>query len=477
MSQKITEMSVAAGASATDIFPIVQSGVNYSLSVQKVLDLFKDTDVTLAANSDSKFATQKAVKTFVENLVTGLFEFKGSTDCSANPNYPSANKGDMYVVTVAGRIGGASGKQVDIGDVFGASADNAGGTEASVGTSWFVLEHNLIGAALTSDTLAQFAATTSSQLFGVIIDKTGSSLLVFSSSPELSGTPTAPTASAGTNTTQLATTGYVNVELGGAGTTVGRAHFNLANPSSVRFVRINADNTLTALAANAMLDALTITGADIASGATTDIAAASGESITITGTTTITALGTATAGIVRIATFSGILTLTHNSTSLILPSAASIVTAAGDVAAFLSLGSGNWRCLFFTRNSGKSLTGVEVYSGSFTRDMATASGTQVITGVGFKPKALTCVNCGTQGCNDQATVSGHDDGVTRACMEVGIASVHCSQPNTGVWRPNELSASFQIFSVTSFNSDGFTVTWTKAGTPTGTATVSYLAIR
>lgn len=85
----------------------------------------------------------------VAAAVTGLLDFKGPTDCSANPNYPSASKGDAYVVSVAGKIGGGSGASVDVGDVFVASADNAGGTQASVGASWFVLEHNLAGAILS----------------------------------------------------------------------------------------------------------------------------------------------------------------------------------------------------------------------------------------------------------------------------------------------------------------------------------------
>lgn len=113
--------------------------------------LDRDTDGTLAANSDTRIATQKAVKTYVDTTVTGLLEFKGSTDCSGNPNYPAANKGDAYVVTVAGKIGGAAGKSVDVGDMYLAIADNAGGTEASVGTSWVVLEHNLVGAVKTGD--------------------------------------------------------------------------------------------------------------------------------------------------------------------------------------------------------------------------------------------------------------------------------------------------------------------------------------
>lgn len=92
-------------------------------------------------------------------------------------------------------------------------------------------------------------------------------------------------------------------------------------------------------------------GADIASAATTNIGAATGEFVTITGTTTITSFGTVDAGIVRTLHFSGALTITHNSTSLILPGSSNISTAAGDVAMFRSLGSGNWRCVGVMRAS------------------------------------------------------------------------------------------------------------------------------
>ena len=122
-----------------------------------VATLAIDTDGTLAANSDTNVPSQKAVKTFLGNAVTGLLKFKGSTDCSANPNYPAASKGDSYVVSVAGKIGGASGLSVDVGDMYAAEADNAGGTQASVGSSWFVLEHNLVGALLAANNLSDVA--------------------------------------------------------------------------------------------------------------------------------------------------------------------------------------------------------------------------------------------------------------------------------------------------------------------------------
>jgi hypothetical protein len=68
------------------------------------------------------------------------------------------------------------------------------------------------GDALVANPLSQFAATTSAQLAGVLSDETGTGAAVFSASPALTGTPTAPTASAGTNTTQVATTAFVLTE-------------------------------------------------------------------------------------------------------------------------------------------------------------------------------------------------------------------------------------------------------------------------
>lgn len=96
-------------------------------------------------------------------------------------------------------------------------------------------------------------------------------------------------------------------------------------------------------------------GSNIASAATTNIGAATGPFIHVTGTTTITAFDTIQAGTERVVVFDGILTLTHNGTSLILPTAANITTATGDVAVFRSEGSGNWRCVYYQRANGQPL--------------------------------------------------------------------------------------------------------------------------
>jgi hypothetical protein len=115
----------------------------------------------------------------------------------------------------------------------------------------------------------------------------------------------------------------------------------------------NGDDFLRAI--QAIVRTTNAKGADIASAATTDIGAATGEFVDVTGTATITGLGTIAAGIVRTVRFTGALTLTHNATSLILPSSANIITGSGDVAEFRSLGSGNWKCTNYVRQSGVSI--------------------------------------------------------------------------------------------------------------------------
>lgn len=63
--------------------------------------------------------------------------------------------------------------------------------------------------------VADIPSITSSELYTKLTDKTGTGLSVFSDSPAFSGTPTAPTPSAGDNTTKLATTAFVKAAVDG----------------------------------------------------------------------------------------------------------------------------------------------------------------------------------------------------------------------------------------------------------------------
>lgn len=147
--------------------------------------------------------------------------------------------------------------------------------------------------------------------------------------------------------------GIVNSEID-ASAAIANSKLNLASISqaiamSGGLTLSTSGLTMTSVAANFAK------GSDIASATTTDIGAATGNYVHVTGTTTITGLGTVQAGTWRLVRFTGALTLTHNGTSLILPTAANITTAADDHALMISLGSGNWICANYARKSGVPL--------------------------------------------------------------------------------------------------------------------------
>lgn len=120
-------------------------------------------------------------------------------------------------------------------------------------------------------------------------------------------------------------------------------------PSGTTAISTNLDDNLRMIQS---VVRYTMASDTIASATTTDLGSKESQYLTVSGTTTITGLGTISAGIAKYVTFSGALLLTHNGTSLILPTAANITTVVGDTAKFLSLGSGNWKCLSYNRASG-----------------------------------------------------------------------------------------------------------------------------
>ena len=93
----------------------------------------------------------------------------------------------------------------------------------------------------------------------------------------------------------------------------------------------------------------------IASATTTNVLGSSSEFVAISGTATITSLGSG-ANTRRFCRATGAFTLTHNATSLILPTGANITVAAGDTFIVISDASSNARILAFQRASGEALT-------------------------------------------------------------------------------------------------------------------------
>lgn len=98
---------------------------------------------------------------------------------------------------------------------------------------------------------------------------------------------------------------------------------------------------------------------------TTDLGSVSTHLVAITGTNAITSFGTSAtlSNPLYFIRFTGILTLTHNGTSLIIPGAANITTANGDTAIVEYLGSGNWKVHEYTRLTAFPLVTVPIASG------------------------------------------------------------------------------------------------------------------
>lgn len=185
---------------------------------------YLDTDATLAANSDAKVASQKAIKAYADGLIAAANAtvYKGATDCSGNPNFPAADAGWLYRVSVTGKIGGASGIVVEAGDMFICLTDGTtSGTQAAVGANWNVIQANIDGAVIgpassTDNALARFDGTTGKliQNSGVTADDSGNL-----TANNLSGTNTGDQ----TNISGNAATVTTNANMTGPITSVGNA--------------------------------------------------------------------------------------------------------------------------------------------------------------------------------------------------------------------------------------------------------------
>lgn len=120
---------------------------------------------TVAMTSGTVTATPSGVndivnKSYVDTLVSSGTAAISDFDASTNPNYPTAGKGDLYHVTVAGKVGGASGPDVEVGDSFKAKVATTAGDHATVGSNWIIMQNNLSAATTTVSGHTRFATQT-----------------------------------------------------------------------------------------------------------------------------------------------------------------------------------------------------------------------------------------------------------------------------------------------------------------------------
>ena len=110
--------------------------------------------------------------------------------------------------------------------------------------------------------------------------------------------------------------------------------------------------------------------------------------------------------------------------------------------------------------------------GSFTRDMTAVGGAVAYTGVGFKPSAILFFgNIG----GTYAQTIGIDNGTTKFCVYYSAADTTANTVSYSI--AAYPSGAGQLGLISAIGADGFTITWTKDGSPTGTLQIFYIAFR
>jgi hypothetical protein len=102
---------------------------------------------------------------------------------------------------------------------------------------------------------------------------------------------------------------------------------------------------------------------------------------------------------------------------------------------------------------------------SFTRVLTAAGGNVAYTGVGFKP-SLVQFMCGLPGGSDVFASIGQSDGTTNTCLSMAAGTEINFFSAAGIM-VDAISA-YQSFVIASMDSSGFTLTWSKTGSPTST---------
>lgn len=170
---------------ATDAETLTGTDTARAVTPANLAALFTDRIDTNTAlgSSNTKVPSQAAVKAYSDALIGAMnvLRFVSTFDASANPNYAAADAGDLYVVSVAGKVGGASGVSVEAGDLVICLVDgSASGNQATVGANWDVIQVNLVGAVTgpassVSGQLASFNGTSGKliQDSGLALDTDG----------------------------------------------------------------------------------------------------------------------------------------------------------------------------------------------------------------------------------------------------------------------------------------------------------------
>lgn len=129
------------------------------------------------------------------------------------------------------------------------------------------------------------------------------------------------------------------------------------------------------------------------------------------------------------------------------------------------------------RGTGTQQRTARYKSGFVDRDIS-LTGAVSITGVGFKPAKIT-VWATIGGLGTKSASHGHVavNSTLSRCMFFEPTTANWQQTANGLVAMFVSSTAYSIANLTSFDDDGFTITWANTGAPTGTARLSYVCER
>lgn len=414
--------SVNTQINAAELTGTIPSGVlgNSSLFVGTTSIALNRSSASLALTGitsiDGNAATvTNGVYTGSNNALTGANTFTNST----GQTFRQAATNDG--ILIRGRAGGTSSYTVEIVPTTLTASRTVtladGNTTLQAGTM-----------ATTGGTLAQFAATTSSQLAGVISDETGSGALVFATSPSL----TTPAIGAATGTSLALTGGSLTTRAAGTQDGViisGRAGGTGTFAVTVTPTTLSASRTLTLADGNTTLQAgtMAVTGGTLAQFAATTSAqlagvisdeTGSGSLVFATSPTLVTpALGTPSSGNLTNCTNLPAAQLSGTIPSAVLGNSTLFV---GTTSVALNRASAN---LALTGISSVALPGA--FSGTVTLQPTATAGTTTIT---LPATTGTVVTTGDSGTVTSAmiadgTIVNGDISASAAIVDTKLATI------------------------------------------------------
>jgi len=149
-----------------------------------------------------------------------------------------------------------------------------------------------------------------------------------------------------------------------------------------------------------------------------------------------------------------------------------LYASAANTLAWLAKGAANLK-LFMNAGATVPEWAAGIKIGVTGYDTATATGTQAVTGVGFKPSHLILF---AQVASTVEISWGFSNGTSDHCVLNDLSTFFGRDSSYCIFLYQEPGI-YTRATISALGADGFTISWTKVGAKVGTATIYYMAFR